>query len=204
MRPARPGCAHQEVPDSTGAPCAGARAAIWMKPTSRRTAAPRPSPRSRLRSTLGWPGAFYLRTGKRLQDRLTELVVTSTKCASYIREAPTTHTANELVIRLQPDESITLTILRRIRRRNALKPVSWRSTWGDFQDPKPGRLRAAADGHGQGHLTLFMRRDELDAAGLDRSIRAGWNNTTRSRRFILRQLGPAASSAMLGRRIRVA
>src|SRR5450432_3681521 len=63
--------------------------------------------------TWRWAGVpFYLRTGKRLQSRLTELVVTFDEVPHPIFEQPqSSNTANELVIRLQPDESITMTIL---------------------------------------------------------------------------------------------
>jgi glucose-6-phosphate 1-dehydrogenase len=57
--------------------------------------------------TWRWVGVpFYLRTGKRLQDRLTELVVTFDEVPHPIFEKPpTTRTANELVIRLRPAAS---------------------------------------------------------------------------------------------------
>jgi glucose-6-phosphate 1-dehydrogenase len=104
--------------------------------------------------TWRWAGVpFYLRTGKRLQDRLTELVVTFDDVPHPIFERPpTTEGANLLVIRLQPDESITLTILAKNPGEGMrLKPVSLALDLGrDLQDPQPRCLRAAAHGHGQG------------------------------------------------------
>ena len=76
---------------------AGAVAALrcrgtWRRPISRPTAPPRPS--SALKAeidTWRWAGVpFYLRTGKRLQDRLTELVVTFDEVPHPIFERPPT------------------------------------------------------------------------------------------------------------------
>ena len=60
-----------------------------------------------------WAGVpFYLRTGKRLQERLTELVVTFDDVPHSIFEVPpVSESANQLVIQLQPEDSIMLTIL---------------------------------------------------------------------------------------------
>jgi len=84
--------------------------------------------------TWRWAGVpFYLRTGKRLQEHLTELVVTFDEVPHPIFEVPPTpRTANELVIRLQPDESITLTILAKNPGEGMrLKPVSLGLDLGD-------------------------------------------------------------------------
>lgn len=87
--------------------------------------------------TWRWAGVpFYLRTGKRLQDRLTELVVTFDEVPHPIFEKPTSGTANELVIRLQPDESITMTILAKNPGEGMkLKPVSLALDLGETSRP---------------------------------------------------------------------
>src|SRR3569833_3157701 len=66
--------------------------------------------------TWRWAGVpFYLRTGKRLQERITELVVTFEDVPHSIFEAPPPpESANVLLIRLQPDESIMLTFLTKM------------------------------------------------------------------------------------------
>ena len=119
-----------------------------------------------------------MRTGKRLQDRLTELVVTFDEVPHPIFEMPpTTHTANELVIRLQPDESITLTILAKNPGEGMrLKPVSLALDLGEtFKTRSLDAYERLLMDTVKGNLTLFMRRDELDAAWawID-PIRAGW------------------------------
>ena len=59
-----------------------------------------------------WAGVpFYLRTGKRLQHSLAEIAITFEDVPLSIFQNRTQDAPNQLVIRLQPDESITLTIL---------------------------------------------------------------------------------------------
>jgi glucose-6-phosphate 1-dehydrogenase len=155
--------------------------------------------------TWRWAGVpFYLRTGKRLQDRLTELVVTFDEVPHPIFEKPpTTRTANELVIRLQPDESITLTILAKNPGEGMrLKPVSLALDLGEtFKTKSLDAYERLLMDTVKGNLTLFMRRDELDAAWawID-PIRAGWEQyDERPKSYIAGTWGPAASSAMIGR-----
>jgi glucose-6-phosphate 1-dehydrogenase len=155
--------------------------------------------------TWRWAGVpFYLRTGKRLADRLTELVVTFDEVPHPIFEKPpTTHTANELVIRLQPDESITLTILAKNPGEGMrLKPVSLALDLGEtFKTRSLDAYERLLMDTVKGNLTLFMRRDELDAAwGWIDPIRAGWEQyDERPKSYVAGSWGPAASSAMIGR-----
>jgi glucose-6-phosphate 1-dehydrogenase len=155
--------------------------------------------------TWRWAGVpFYLRTGKRLQDRLTELVVTFDEVPHPIFEhPPTARTANELVIRLQPDESITMTILAKNPGEGMrLKPVSLALDLGEtFKTRSLDAYERLLMDTVKGNLTLFMRRDELDAAwGWIDPIRAGWEQyDDRPKIYIAGSWGPAASSAMIGR-----
>jgi glucose-6-phosphate 1-dehydrogenase len=155
--------------------------------------------------TWRWAGVpFYLRTGKRLQDRLTELVVTFDEVPHPIFEnPPSTRSANELVIRLQPDESITMTILAKNPGEGMrLKPVSLALDLGEtFKTRSLDAYERLLMDTVKGNLTLFMRRDELDAAWawID-PIRAGWEQyDERPKAYIAGSWGPAASSAMIGR-----
>jgi glucose-6-phosphate 1-dehydrogenase len=155
--------------------------------------------------TWRWAGVpFYLRTGKRLQDRLTELVVTFDEVPHPIFEQPqTSNTANELVIRLQPDESITMTILAKNPGEGMrLKPVSLALDLGEtFKTRSLDAYERLLMDTVKGNLTLFMRRDELDAAWrwID-PIRAGWEQyDDRPKTYIAGSWGPAASSSLIGR-----
>ena len=154
--------------------------------------------------TWRWAGVpFYLRTGKRLQDRVTELVVTFDEVPHPIFEKPPSHTANELVIRLQPDESITLTVLAKNPGEGMrLKPVSLSLDLGEtFKTPSLDAYERLLMDTVKGNLTLFMRRDELDAAWrwID-PIRAGWEKfDEKPKAYVAGSWGPAASSAMISR-----
>lgn len=155
--------------------------------------------------TWRWAGVpFYLRTGKRLQDHVTELVVTFEEVPHPIFDMPnTTHTANELVIRLQPDESITMTILAKNPGEGMrLKPVSLALDLGEtFKTRSLDAYERLLMDTVKGNLTLFMRRDELDAAWawID-PIRAGWEQYEEGpKMYIAGTWGPASSSAMLSR-----
>lgn len=152
-----------------------------------------------------WAGVpFYLRTGKRLQHRLTELVVTFDQVPHPIFDpGATSRTANELVIRLQPDESITLTILAKNPGEGMrLKPVSLGlDLGGTFKTRSLDAYERLLMDTVKGNLTLFMRRDELDAAWrwID-PIHAGWEEHDEPpKTYIAGTWGPASSSALIGR-----
>ncbi len=155
--------------------------------------------------TWRWAGVpFYLRTGKRLQSRLTELVVTFDEVPHPIFEkAQTSRTANELVIRLQPDESITMTILAKNPGEGMrLKPVNLALDLGEtFKTRSLDAYERLLMDTVKGNLTLFMRRDELDAAWrwVD-PILAGWQqHDERPKTYTAGSWGPAASSSLIGR-----
>jgi glucose-6-phosphate 1-dehydrogenase len=154
--------------------------------------------------TWRWAGVpFYLRTGKRLADRLTELVVTFDEVPHPIFDKPNAHSANELVIRLQPDESITMTILAKNPGEGMrLKPVSLGLDLGEtFKTRSLDAYERLLMDTVKGNLTLFMRRDELDAAWawID-PIRAGWEQYDESPKlYTAGSWGPASSSALISR-----
>jgi glucose-6-phosphate 1-dehydrogenase len=152
-----------------------------------------------------WAGVpFYLRTGKRLQDRLTELVVTFDEVPHPIfQKPPSSRSANQLVIRLQPDESITMTVLAKNPGEGMkLKPVSLALDLGEtFKTRSLDAYERLLMDTVKGNLTLFMRRDELDAAWrwID-PIRSGWEEYDEPPKgYIAGTWGPASSSALLGR-----
>ena len=158
--------------------------------------------------TWRWAGVpFYLRTGKRLQDRVTEIVVTFEDVPHSIFDGPGTGngatTPNRLVIRLQPQESITLTILAKMPGETMrLKPVDLAlDLAGTFKEQRLDAYERLLTDVVKGNLTLFMRRDELDAAWrwID-PIREGWaQHDERIKTYVAGSWGPAASSALISR-----
>jgi glucose-6-phosphate 1-dehydrogenase len=151
-----------------------------------------------------WAGVpFYLRTGKRLQQQLAEIAITFDDVPLAIfpdrpRDAP-----NQLVIRLQPDESVTLTILAKAPGdAMRLRPVSLALDLAEsFRERPMSAYERLLMDVVKGNLTLFMRRDELDAAWawID-PIRAGWASTgDQPKSYAAGSWGPAAATALIGR-----
>jgi glucose-6-phosphate 1-dehydrogenase len=152
-----------------------------------------------------WVGVpFYLRTGKRLQEKLSEIVVTFEEVPLSIYERPDTPQAlNRLVIQLQPDESIELTVLAKFPGEvMRLRPVNLSLDFSEtFKAPRLDAYERLLTDVLKGNLTLFMRRDELDAAWqwID-PIRQAWDQSEEApKTYTAGSWGPAAASALLGR-----
>ena len=152
-----------------------------------------------------WAGVpFYLRTGKRLQERTAEIVVNFRDVPHSIFHV--TYGAgqpNRLVIRLQPDEGVRLHMMAKSPGdQMELRPVSLNL---DFAEAFQGRQ---ADAYERllmdvlrGRLTLFMRRDELYSAwNWIEPILQAWDTAGDAPKpYTAGTWGPAASSALLGR-----
>jgi glucose-6-phosphate 1-dehydrogenase len=128
-----------------------------------------------------WRGVpFYLRTGKRMPQRVSEIIVQFRPVPhSMFGDAPLT--ANKLIISIQPDENIGLTLMAKLPGldRDGLK---LRSVPLDIGMPgvfADVRRRSAYErlllDLVEGRQTLFVRRDEVEAqwTWID-AIRAGW------------------------------
>jgi len=154
--------------------------------------------------TWRWAGVpFYLRTGKRLPERMAEIVVTFERVPHSIFESGRVPRQNQLVIRLQPDEGITLTISAKTPgEAMRLRPVDLELHFAEaFKETTLDEYERLITDVAKGNLTLFMRRDELDAAWawID-PIREGWAQSDEvPKGYIAGTWGPAASSALIGR-----
>jgi len=156
-----------------------------------------------------WHGVpFYLRTGKRLPDRHSEIVI-------QFREVPHSIFAgrgavlqsNKLVIRLQPEESIRLTVMAKepglgrdgIKLREVPLDLSLASAFAGFRR-RIAYERLLLDLI-EGDPTLFVRRDEVEAQWewID-AIRDGWQaaNVT-PRPYAAGTWGPSAAIALTER-----
>lgn len=116
-----------------------------------------------------WKGVpFHLTTGKRLDAKLTEVVIDFKPVPQFLfgQETGGDH-ANRLVIRMQPDESITLQIFNKTPdvHEFVLKPVELNldieAGGGKIRHIAYERLIRDAI---RGDRTLFVRRDELEQA----------------------------------------
>jgi glucose-6-phosphate 1-dehydrogenase len=152
-----------------------------------------------------WAGVpFYLRTGKRLQEKLSEIVVTFDDVPHSIYERPdNAHALNRLVIQLQPEESITLTVLAKSPGAGMrLKPVNLSLDFSEtFRTRQLDAYERLLTDVIKGNLMLFMRRDELDAAWewID-PIREAWEqHDEKPKSYTAGSWGPAAASALISR-----
>ena len=151
-----------------------------------------------------WAGVpFYLRTGKRLQQQMAEIAITFDDVPLSIFPNRTQDSPNQLVIRLQPDESVTLTIMAKAPGdAMRLRPVSLALDLAEsFKERPLSAYERLLMDVVKGNLTLFMRRDELDCAWswID-PIRAGWAQAGNPpKTYAAGSWGPAASTALIGR-----
>ena len=153
-----------------------------------------------------WAGVpFYLRTGKRLAARVSEIVVAFRSIPhSVFGPSVGTIDANRLVVRLQPDEGVKL--------------------WLMIKDPGPGGMRFQhvpldmtfaeafkvrhSDAYERllldvvrGNQTLFMRRDEVEAAWrwIDPILEAWRISGEAPKSYTAGTWGPSASIALIER-----
>ncbi|MGV3555570.1 MAG: PAS domain-containing protein, partial [Croceibacterium sp.] len=116
-----------------------------------------------------WRGTpFYLRTGKRLPERVTEIVV-QFKCVPHSIFADARMQPNRLVIGIQPEENITLSLMAKVpgldRDGMTLRAVPLNIAMPDAFSGKDRRIayeRLLLDLI-EGDQTLFVRRDEVEA-----------------------------------------
>jgi glucose-6-phosphate 1-dehydrogenase len=153
-----------------------------------------------------WGGVpFYLRTGKRLPQRFSEIVVTFRRVPHAIFEASSNGIpANRLVIRVQPDEGIKLWLMIKepgpggMRLQHVPLDMSFAKTFlGPTADAYERLLMDAV----RGNATLFMRRDEVEAAWrfID-PIRDAWSQMREPPRpYPAGAWGPAAAIALIER-----
>jgi glucose-6-phosphate 1-dehydrogenase len=146
---------------------------------------------------------FFLRTGKRLQRRQSEIVIEFADMPFSIIPTGPRHYSNRLVIQLQPEESIQLQMLAKEPGSGMnMVPVNLNL---DLQQAIPERRAEAYErlliDVIRGRLTHFMRRDELEAAwSWVEPILDGWKQLgDRPRLYTAGTFGPAASSALLAR-----
>ena len=152
-----------------------------------------------------WSGVpFYLRTGKRLQERVAEIVVNFRNVPHSIFPTPKSGAhGNRLVIQLQPEEGLKLDLMAKTPGdKMALKPVNLNLDFSEqFKNrPMDAYERLLLDVI-RGKLTLFMRRDELDAAWrwIEPILNAWEASEEKPKTYTAGSWGPAASSALVAR-----
>jgi glucose-6-phosphate 1-dehydrogenase len=154
-----------------------------------------------------WAGVpFYLRTGKRLNIRSSEIAIRF-KQAPYalFRDTPVEELdADWLILRIQPDEGIRLRFnAKRPGPAMALESVSMRFNYKDYfkQAPAVGYETLIYDCL-IGDATLFQRADQVEEAwALVEPVLKGWQNTTPRHfpNYAAGSEGPIAANDLLAR-----
>jgi len=127
-----------------------------------------------------WSGVpFYLRTGKAMPKRASEIAVQFKDIPEILfnampeaRQAP-----NVLTLRIQPQEGMSLRIMSKIPGSRARShPVEMKFNYGDaFEAPSPEAYERLLLDVMAGDASLFMRRDAVEASwGWITDILEGW------------------------------
>ena len=116
-----------------------------------------------------WGGVpFYLRTGKRLAGRGSEIVIQFREVPYDIFPASNRPlNPNRLTIRVQPDEGIKLSLMTKVPGTTGmrLRPAPLNLSFAEeFQTRSPDAYERLLLDVVRGDSTLFMRRDEIEAA----------------------------------------
>jgi len=118
-----------------------------------------------------WNGTpFYLRTGKRLKARRSEIVIVFKETPHSIFDADAGSRANVLSIRLQPDEGIDLRVTIKepgpggMRLIDVPLDMSFADALGPEAADVPDAYERLIMDVIRGNQTLFMRGDEVEAA----------------------------------------
>lgn len=148
---------------------------------------------------------FYLRTGKRLAVRCSEIVVAFKPIPhSIFDDSAGAVEANQLVIRLQPDEGVRQWIMIKdpgpggMRLKHVPLDMSFAES---FKERNPDAYERLLMDVVRGNQTLFMRRDEVEAAWawIDPIIAAWEENGQKAQGYTAGTWGPSSSIALIER-----
>ncbi|MFG1347203.1 glucose-6-phosphate dehydrogenase [Xanthobacter autotrophicus DSM 431] len=153
-----------------------------------------------------WSGVpFYLRTGKRLASRVSEIVVAFRPIPHSVFDGHAGPIApNRLVIRLQPDEGVKLWLMIKdpgpggMRLQHVPLDMSFASVFGARNPDAYERLIMDVV---RGNQTLFMRRDEVEAAWrwIDPILEAWRASREPPKPYTSGTWGPSAAIALIER-----
>ncbi len=150
-----------------------------------------------------WAGVpFYLRTGKRLPKKVTEIAIVFRPAPSVLfdEEATEPLSQNTLVLRIQPDEGISLTFGAKVpgageQMRNVTMDFDYGASFGVESPEAYERLLLDAL---LGDATLFTRRDEVEAAwAIFDPVLQQWDNATDIPLYEAGNWGPPDADALL-------
>jgi glucose-6-phosphate 1-dehydrogenase len=151
-----------------------------------------------------WAGVpFYLRTGKRLARKTTEIAV---------RLKPVPHLAfkqqgslgvepNQLILSVQPNEGVSLSLVAKIPgARMSVRPVNMEFLYGtSFMSQSPEAYERLIMDTMRGDATLFARDDEVEAAWTicDPILEAWQNDDSKLPQYPAGSPGPEEADALM-------
>jgi glucose-6-phosphate 1-dehydrogenase len=163
-------------------------------------------------SNWRWAGVpFYLRTGKRLTRKLTEIAVTLKPVPHLAFQSTSSEPVhpNQIVLSLQPDEAVSVSLGAKIPGpQMRIHPVNMEFRYGtSFVSRSPEAYERLVLDAMRGDATLFTRNDEVEAQwGIVDPILTAWNQDTTSPvpQYPAGTAGPSEANALLdaGRRWR--
>jgi glucose-6-phosphate 1-dehydrogenase len=156
-------------------------------------------------SNWRWSGVpFYLRTGKRLARKVTEIAVIL-KPVPHLAFQSTGSVgvqANQILLTVQPDEGVTVSIGAKIPgARMRIRPVNMEFHYGtSFVSESPEAYERLILDAMRGDATLFTRNDEIEALwGIIDPVLTAWHEDTSSPipQYAAGSEGPAEADALL-------
>ncbi|MGO9256935.1 MAG: glucose-6-phosphate dehydrogenase [Bryobacteraceae bacterium] len=154
-----------------------------------------------------WAGVpFYVRTGKRLPKRVTEIAIEFNRAPLAIFEDQdgAANVPNLLIVRIQPEEGISLKFLsKRPGAGMNLRPVSMDFNYGSsFGERSPSAYETLLLDAIIGDATLYTRQDMVEASwSVVEPIQNVWRQTKfEFPNYAAGTWGPAAADEMLARR----
>ena len=152
-----------------------------------------------------WSGVpIYMRTGKRMTERRSEIVIQFKSVPHSVFGGATPVNPNKLVIRLQPDEAVQLWV--EIKEPGAggmrLKTLPLNLTYADnFTVRYPDAYERLLMDVVRGNLSLFMSRDEVHAAWewVDGILEAWEATNHRMELYPAGTMGPEEASDLLAK-----
>jgi glucose-6-phosphate 1-dehydrogenase len=156
-------------------------------------------------SNWRWAGVpFYLRTGKRLARKLTEIVVTLKPVphVAFQSSGSVGVQPNQVILTVQPDEGVSVSLGAKIPgARMRIRPVMMEFRYGtSFLSESPEAYERLILDAMRGDATLFTRGDEIEALwGIIDPILAAWHEDTTSPipEYPAGSAGPPEADALL-------
>jgi glucose-6-phosphate 1-dehydrogenase len=153
-----------------------------------------------------WSGVpFYLRTGKRMSERYSEIIIQFKNVPhSVFPKGGKCIDPNKLVIHLQPEESIKLLIMNKIpglSKGMSLRPVELELNVAEDDPRSPTAYERLILDIVNNDSTLFMRRDEVEAAWVwaDNILRDWQEDGEKVKNYSAGTDGPSSSVALIER-----